>query len=79
MQRLPKKKYRDKVRQRLQTVRDLLLGDPARLEDLLRRIGIGKGSDLHNKVEAIKMLLDTDVPALLDSMDGSREQDDGGL
>lgn len=63
-----KKKYRDKVRERLSKVRALLLADPKRLEDLLRRIGVDK-HEIHDRVEAVQLLLERDVPALLDELD----------
>lgn len=66
---IPKKKYRDKVRERLAVVQNLF-SDTERMGDVMRRVGIfEKGSDFHNKMEAIKMLLGTDIPALLDALD----------
>ncbi len=66
---IPKKKYRDKVRERLAVVQNLF-SDTERVEEMMRRVGIfEKGSDFHNKMEAVKMLLGTDVPALLDALD----------
>lgn len=66
---IPKKKYRDKVRERLSIVQDLF-SDTERVGEMMRRVRIfEKGSDFHNKMEVIKMLLETDVPALLDALD----------
>jgi hypothetical protein len=67
---IPKKKYRDKVRERLQVVHTIFLSDPEKLTTLMRRIGgFGPGSDFHNKTEAITILLERDIPALLDAFD----------
>lgn len=69
---IPKKKYRDKVRQRLVVVQ-ALFADRSRVEEMMRRVhgygGFEKGSDFHNKMEAISMLLNIDVPVLLDALD----------
>jgi hypothetical protein len=60
---IPKKKYRDKVRERLNVVHNLFFGDSVKLEKLLRRLGeFGKGSDFHNKQETLRRLLEVDVP-----------------
>lgn len=75
---IPKKKYRDKVRGRLQLVQDLLLSNPERVKEMMRRVGgFGEGSDLHNKLEVLKMLLETDVPALLNAFDQLARPDTG--
>lgn len=76
---IPKKKYRDKVRERLQKVHETLLSDPDRLIEMMKRVGgFDKGSDLHNKIEAIQRLLEIDIPTLLDAFDklSSEKPDD---
>jgi hypothetical protein len=70
---IPKKKYRDKVRSRLELVQRLF-ADRQRVEDMMQRVfansdEFGKGSDFHNKIETLYMLLNMDVPALLDALD----------
>jgi hypothetical protein len=58
---IPKKKYRDKVRERLNVVHNLFFGDSVKLEKLLRRLGeFGKGSDFHNKQETLRRLLEVE-------------------
>lgn len=67
---IPKKKYRDKVRQRLALVNSLLLDDPKRLEEMMKRVGgFSEKGELHNRIEAIRILLQTDVPTLLNALD----------
>jgi hypothetical protein len=66
---LPKIKYRKKVRERLETVKKLF-ADRDRVEQMMKRVGgFAEGSDFHNKMTALYMFLDTDVPALLDALD----------
>jgi hypothetical protein len=48
----------------------MLLNDPDRLEKMMRRVGgFVPGSDFRNKMATLDMLLNTDVPALLDAFD----------
>lgn len=65
----PKKKYRDKVRARLALVREVFENKEQTKIFFKRLTQFEKGSDFHNKMEAFYMLLDQDLPALLDSMD----------
>lgn len=75
---IPKKKYRDKVRERLAKVKELLK-DRDRVSDMLMRI---VGSKLEpkeklewsGKVELIWTLFDKDLPALLDALDEIAKQ-----
>ncbi len=63
--RVPPKKYRDKVRKRLELVNQVF-ADKQKLKTYLQRQGGWKGSELPNFIEWMTMLLETDVPALLD-------------
>jgi hypothetical protein len=66
---IPKKKYRDKVKGRLETVKGLF-ADRDRVQKMMRRVGgFEEGSDFNNKMDALYMLLDRDVPALLEALD----------
>lgn len=70
---IPKKKYRDKVRERLAKVKEML-GDRDRVSEMLLRI-IGRKLEpkekleWNGKVELIWTLFDRDIPALLDALD----------
>lgn len=70
---IPVKKYRDKVRKRLETVMQMF-ADRDRVEEMIRRVSantemFGRGSDFKNKIDHLYMLLRDDVPALLDAFD----------
>jgi hypothetical protein len=66
---IPKKKYRDKVRDRLVLVKTLF-ADRKRVEEMMKRVGgFGIGSDFHNKMDHLYRFFDVDVPALLDALD----------
>ncbi len=59
------KKYRDKVKNRYEVLKELLFADEKRLITLLQRMGVGDKADLHNKIEIIKTFIVKDVPTLL--------------
>lgn len=51
-----------------------LFADRPRIEDMFKRVfagteHFGKGSDFHNQMEQFYMLLNTDLPALLEAFD----------
>ena len=69
---IPKKKYRDKVRERLAKVKELFV-DRNRTMVLLTRLGISGKPEVSNALEAMDLLLDRDVPALLDALDAAHE------
>jgi hypothetical protein len=64
-----KKKYRDKVRNRTNIVREMF-ADRERIEEMMKRVGgFGTKTDVHNKIDALFMLLDQNIPALLDAIE----------
>lgn len=61
-----KKVHLDKISKRLQSAQEIF-SDKKRTKEIMTRIKkFGKGSDLHNKVEMLFMLLNTDIPELIE-------------
>jgi hypothetical protein len=66
---IPKKKYRDKVRQRLELIKNLF-GDRPRVEDMMKRVKmLEPKTDIKTKLDAFYTFIFTDVHVLLDALD----------
>ena len=68
---IPKKKYRDKVRQRLERVKNLLFTDD-RVKKILTRLNLTK-PEIHDLYNIVEQLFDKDMPALLEALDRVHE------
>jgi len=64
----PKKVYREKVKQRLEIVKEIF-SDKEDLKKFLARKPFQGKSDVHNKIEQLEMLLNQDLPFILNLLD----------